>query len=553
MNKFFLLSKAILKNSLGAGGTAKNGKNRTLLYGAVLLVCMLPSVGMIGFSIYQAFALGSMERELFLVMMLAAFALILMTTVVSFPTQFYFSKDLPYLLPLPLHGSTLVFAKLLPSYVLALIMSCFIMVPTGVGYFAAGHLDFISILSFVVMLFLLPACALFLIGTLLILILSLLPLAKNKDRFLKLVNVLVLVVVIGFVIWMNRATSTVPETEQAEDMIAMISSSSGTLKMIGYFFFWVLPFVDGIAGSSFISFISLFLMFVVTAVLGALFGLTGSRLYLKSAASAPTGDTKTRKSAFYAGKDRAFKALFWKEQKVLFRNQAYFFNCVIGALIVPVIIIVSIVSIPDFHEVTDMVHSLNVESMVFMPGLLVWAGLFMGLFAGISNAIAPTSFSREGTNMDFFFALPVSFKTFVDVKLMTAVLYPAAARLLYLIPIHMLLNYPVWMDLFLLPGMLIGLILTCQIGILIDGLHPKLNWDNETAAVKNNMNIIVSMMICLVLCIVIGLVSYLAYTLLSGMQYGLFIGGLVVLVLLGIASWYVQKFLAGKMIHTFTE
>lgn len=63
------------------------------------------------------------------------------------------------------------------------------------------------------------------------------------------------------------------------------------------------------------------------------------------------------------------------------------------------------------------------------------------------------------------------------------------SSLIFLVPLHWIFRYPVYYDLAYLVGSLLSCVLINQIAILIDGLHPKINWEDETQAVKNNMNV----------------------------------------------------------------
>ncbi|HAM31908.1 MAG TPA: hypothetical protein DCP49_10820 [Erysipelotrichaceae bacterium] len=75
-------------------------------------------------------------------------------------------------------------------------------------------------------------------------------------------------------------------------------------------------------------------------------------------------------------------------------------------------------------------------------------------------------------------------------KMSVGVLFSLIGTLILIIPAHFIFTYPVYYDVVFVLGALLSTILINEIAILIDGLHPKLNWEDETAAVKNNMNVI---------------------------------------------------------------
>ncbi len=63
------------------------------------------------------------------------------------------------------------------------------------------------------------------------------------------------------------------------------------------------------------------------------------------------------------------------------------------------------------------------------------------------------------------------------------------SALLMLIAFHYIFSYAWYYDLAYIGGALLSSILVNLISILIDGIHPKLDWEDETGAVKQNFNV----------------------------------------------------------------
>ena len=64
-----------------------------------------------------------------------------------------------------------------------------------------------------------------------------------------------------------------------------------------------------------------------------------------------------------------------------------------------------------------------------------------------------------------------------------------AGLLLMIIPLAVILKVPVYFTILVMVISLLPLILTNMTGLMLDIVNPKLNWDSEQKAVKQNMNV----------------------------------------------------------------
>ncbi len=104
--------------------------------------------------------------------------------------------------------------------------------------------------------------------------------------------------------------------------------------------------------------------------------------------------------------------------------------------------------------------------------------------------------------MPFFMKyVPVPVQTQVMAKAGCGILISAVCTWLMLIPLHVVLAYPLWLDALFILGSLLSIIMTNLFGVLIDLIRPKLIWEQEASAVKQNFNGFLSMMLSFVLAI----------------------------------------------------
>ncbi|MDY4278950.1 MAG: hypothetical protein SOX68_08320, partial [Faecalicoccus sp.] len=114
---------------------------------------------------------------------------------------------------------------------------------------------------------------------------------------------------------------------------------------------------------------------------------------------------------------------------------------------------------------------------------------------GSLNGISATAFSREGKNLDFVKYIPFDFTKQVMIKGSVGTLFSVLTCVLMLFSVHMILPYPIWYDVFFLLGSILTTVLVNAIAIFVDGIHPKTDWEDETSAVKNNMNVVLEFLI----------------------------------------------------------
>ncbi|MFR9255878.1 MAG: hypothetical protein ACLVJ6_10475 [Merdibacter sp.] len=72
-------------------------------------------------------------------------------------------------------------------------------------------------------------------------------------------------------------------------------------------------------------------------------------------------------------------------------------------------------------------------------------------------------------------------------------------RLVAAHPAASVLSHPIYLDLIFVVGSLVSVIMTNLFGILIDLLRPKLVWEQEAAAVKQNLNGVISILLSFLL------------------------------------------------------
>ncbi len=130
-----------------------------------------------------------------------------------------------------------------------------------------------------------------------------------------------------------------------------------------------------------------------------------------------------------------------------------------------------------------------------MAALILAGGAGIFLFVSGTNPTASTSISREGTGFFVNKYLPVAYGKMISAKMLAGWLLTLSSAFLLTALAYLLLQLPLLLVLLLLLVSIPATLFCCLTGVLIDLLMPKLHWDNEQKAVKQNLNGIYNMLI----------------------------------------------------------
>ncbi len=493
-NKVMVLTKVIFKNSFQNMETAKstneskNKKSKSMII--LYIFAFIYLAGIIGvFSnglIKELIAIN--QEEMFLGLILLAIAIfVLIQTIFSAINLLYYSKDNEYILPLPIKPSEIVAAKtnvlLITEYSIVAILG---LIPLTIY----GILTSASILYYISMLIVLIAFPIIpvLISSLLVLIvMSFAKFTKNRNRFQLIATLFILVVVFALSFTMNDSTTT------PEQMAQMVIKANGLVEMLRGAFPTLGMAIDGLTNVSLENqILNLFLLVVTTTVIYIIYIAVGQKLYLKGAVGNLYSGKKNKKKLDEAKafkKSTLFKTYVGKEFKILIRNPIFLMQCVLPAILFPILIIVLTFAGMKGEQngvemdITSMVT--NKTSIYLGVGILCAIQFFL-MFIYISA----TAISRDGQNAVFMKYIPVPLMKQIDYKVFPNIVMTTFMNILTIVMVEYLLKLPIiYLLLITIAGIMMG-VLQSYISIIVDLKKPKLEWSSEYAVVKQNMNLI---------------------------------------------------------------
>lgn len=483
--KIFSLTKVLLKNSFQRYDNKKQkNKVATAILYIIVFGYVMALFGVFSFQIINTLKQINQE-SIFIGMFLMGVALfIIIQGMVSATNVFYFSRDLEYILPLPLKPREILISKLnvilITEYIVELL---FAVVPIIIyGVLTAVGIQY-YIISFLILL-IFPIIPLIISTIIIMIIMSFTKGAKNKDRFQLIVPILG--IILAFAIsFASTGSSDISEKEvlekllQANQMVELISDKFIILK----------PAINAIINSDVLELLKL----AIITIIGYLaFILIGSKIYFRGAIGNLSSGNKTKKKIkINSIKTRKIgKTYVIKEIKILFRNPIFFVQCVLPSVFMPILVLGIAIFTISSNESNDL------QAITSILGSLVQSPIGMAVIIAVTEFmysmlyIAPTAISRDGSNAIFMKYIPVSYYKQIIYKGIPNVIFGTITSIIILIFVYLVMRVSfVFLAICFVINLILIIIQTLLME-LVDLKKPKLDWSTEYAVVKQNLNLL---------------------------------------------------------------
>ena len=407
--------------------------------------------------------------------------------------EFYFTGDVESLLPLPIKPFQIIAAKFSAAFIAETLMQLIIVVFSVIGYYLGSGIEFYYFLLGILGMITLSLIPMIYCGIISILLMSFTKFIKNKETVKKIGVGLVVVLLLGAIYALGGLTDFNVDT--------YIKKFVNGDKSLLYTMRWIFPhihlFIDTISSGS----ISSLLLYILVNILYVLVFLgLAQALYFKGLVGLNTGDTASKKGNSIEDTkiESPMKAYFKKEIFILFRTTAYFLNCILINFIWPLLVYV-IYKIRFYDVSLDELRNLasNCDN-----GLLLIILLFVvsvSILLPAVNSIAASSFSREGKNFDFMKSITFDYDELVFVKSLVSISIAFLGVNIFTVIFYIMIGLPLTVILIYVLISLLCIFFISELGVLIDSINPKLVWDDELNALRENTNNFIVMGITLLI------------------------------------------------------
>lgn len=518
MNEIITLLKLHVKTTYGLSAFRYNirrnplaaFKSIVMALCIVLVVCVLVGgYAAMLFSVFRMLKQAGFEQLVLLSGVFMVMGIVLIFGFFHILSTIFFPRDAAFLASLPVRSQSVFLSKFLLVMIDEYLIALPIIAVPGIMYGVYLDCGIAYYLRLVVLALFLPTLPLA-VGSLVSL--ALMRVASEVKKRSTLVSIGSFILMAGFCIGQAAFSSFIAGGMGKQMIEGLIKNQTDLIGAASRFFPPIGWAVGALAGEGYESPIKL-MLFVAVSLLAMLLAVEVSKRIYQKGALAQTEAAKTGIAVRYekVKQSSAVMALFTKEWKTIIRTPVYAMNCLVFIVIGPLFFNKFLfggilMSDPDVKPAFDILAAKGDSP----PAALIMAGILAVI--GSMNMAASTTISREGRMFWLSKAMPVEPGHQLIAKSLATYSMSALAVLTSGITISWSfgLNYSTSIRGHILA--LAATVATVLISVIIDVSNPKLTWDNQTQAVKQNVNAMIAMIAGLVL---VGGSGYLGYLALS--------------------------------------
>lgn len=364
--------------------------------------------------------------------------------------------------------------------------------PIIIGYISIMNPNVLFYLMLVVVLLTIAIVPLAFAGLIIMVIMAFVPFFKNRDFFNYASGFLALTFAIGLNYLMG-GTATLDQNS----LIQLLNNGNNSLLGIMKIAFPNVPFaISALVNSNILDFV---IYLVITALVLVGFVFVSKLVYFKGVigvneTSASRKNLNLKAYNKITSSKGVIFSYFVKEMKLMIRTPVYLLNNISTVILIPAILLVTLVSgVGADDEVVKLINSIDWSSGSILL-IITFAGFVVGIMMSTMNLITVTSLSREGTNIYYMKLIPMSYVKQIQAKILSGVVVSMVGILFMLVPAWIFFKIQFHLIFFAFIASILGMIFINYLGMIVDLIHPKLIWEQETAAVKNNLNSVFTML-----------------------------------------------------------
>lgn len=444
--------------------------------------------------------------------------------------EFYFSNDIEYLLPWPLRAYQIVASKFTAAFYNENMMQFMLVLACVVGYGIATHMGIMNWILAIIGVVTLPIIPLAYCGIASMLIMAFTRVVRNKDLIQRLSVALMFILVVALV----ASIGFLQDMDIDHYVETLASGNQQFFNVMNVVFPNVTLFVKVFAEGDFLALLG---YIAVNAIVIGIMLLLSEILYFKGVIGMTSSNTNQKVTdldkLLHTCKQRtpAF-SYFMKEVRILTRTPVFFTNCIAINFMWP-LFIYAMLKIARFElSIAELQHlyahrDLRIQ-LIFLLGIVGISVIVAALNSLSSNAI-----SREGKHFSFMKYIPVSYWTQWNAKAFIGIVSPAAGVLVFFFPAWIIIQVPViHMVLYTLLS-LMSITFVAYMGIYIDSIQPKLIWDDEMSALRENYNTFFSMAISMAFTAVVCVGGFFLF---CNTKISIALTALILVIILAIAN-----------------
>lgn len=435
--------------------------------------------------VYQGGQMLNSPELVLLIAILACQFMVFIFGIFYVISAFYFSNDIDLLVPLPLKPYHILASKFIIIMVNEYLVAWPVLLPAIIIYGTRMRPGLMYWLKSLLVLLLTPVIPLVLVSIFVLILMRVVSIRKNRDVLVVLGSLLGLL--LGLT--MNYFAQKLPEGNSQQFIQDMIVARADVIKLIGQRVPPSTWATYGLAMQTLEGWMYFILYLLISLTLFGLLMWLGNLFFYKGLLAGQEvnrGRKKLSAQSINAQLEKASSpviALFLKEWKLFLRTPVYAMNGLAGMIMVPFLILMPFIARAE--EMKALLTQIR-QPQFAMQVTLGSAGLV--LFASSINIVACTSISREGKTFWISKMIPVPARQQVTAKLLHSMAISGIGVVVTTAVIGIALKLSIIRMFTIFILCLLGNVLLNALNLLIDLLHPRLEWDNPQEAVKQNLN-----------------------------------------------------------------
>lgn len=456
------------------------------------MIGILSIVVMYAWLLYQiipSFQEAGLEGLVLGLALLVSMVLVFFMGLIYLIGMLFFAKDTEFLFSLPIPQRTVFASKFSMVLFGEIGTGAVMLLPAFVIFGILTKVEFMFWLRMIPVVLLAPCIPLGISGILALLLMRFNALWRRRDLLTIIGSLLLLVVMMAGQMYLQTSFQN---GMTSGEMTSMLLDQSKLLTQIVSAFppsGWA---AEGLlhGGNQLLLFCgtSVFVLFIVL--------LLSNRLY-QYGAIAQTETLRKNRTVHITGQTMKQKGvlhtLILREWRLIIRSPVYALNGLMVILMGPLMIILVFLTNGatqgDLAPFLDMFQN-TIDTRITM---LLIVALFM-VIASLNTAVS-TSISREGKLFYLLRVIPVSAEKQILAKFLLGFFVSVVVVILMAATFYLLIGMPIML---LLSAIVLGLIaniVPIALSMMADVIKPKLNWNSETEAIKQNMNAIIAMIV----------------------------------------------------------
>lgn len=517
--------KSLLKTRLAAmgaflffrnGGQSGRKSSKLKIIGFSALMLYAAFAFMMMFALYfqqiaKPFFQAGLGWLYFTLYAMTAFAMMFIGSVFTVKSQLYEAKDNELLLSLPIPPKLILGSRMVMIMLLNLVFELLVAVPAFVMWVRAVPVTIPQVLSFVAILLALPFLSVAISGAFGWIIALSTSRVRNKSLMTVIFSVAFLCL---YFVFFSRANVYIQKLVMNGTTIA---GSLGSVVPL----FWVGNSIAEPNGLQLA--LSLLIMLLPFVLVYYLLTVTFIRI-----ATAKRGASKIKYEEKSMHASNLSSALLRREMKHLLSSPVYILNSGLGVILIVVAAAALIIK-------KDVILGLAAQ-MGYTAGLASAAVVFALCLLCATVLFTAPSVSLEGKSLWIIKSLPVASGDALKAKLQLHIYVAAPAILLAASAAIYVIKPSIPDAVILLSAPLFFVMLSANIGLILNLKSPKFDWINETQVVKQSMSVMLTMLLNSIIVIIPGVLFFTAFG--GSVSSTLF---MIVYTLLLIIGWYISE------------